>query len=105
MATFAEMMDKFRNPGDEGIPASFAEELEAVHTEELSIRDAAVKAREDTAAELQKQVTAGKLEELRLKAINYDLMVAAPKTGEPENQDKANNDDGDRPRGIDALFE
>ena len=106
MATFEELMIKFRTPGDEPlVPETFAEELEKAHTEELSIRDAAVKSREDAAAELQKQLDAAKLEELRLKAVNYDLMVAAPKTGEPENQDNANNDAGDRPRGMAALFE
>jgi hypothetical protein len=71
----------------------------------LSIREAAIKAREDVAAELQKKLDAAHQEELRLKAVNYDLMVAAPKAGEPDNQDNANDNDGDRPRGIDALFE
>ena len=103
--TFEEMMEQYRNPGENGLPETFADDLAATHAEELSIRDAAVKAREAAAAELQKQLDAAKLEELRLKAVNYDLMVAAPKTGEPENQDTANDNDGDRPRGIDALFE
>ena len=106
MATFEELMNKFRNPGDEPLDTTvFAEELEKVHTEELSIRDAAVKSREEAAVELQKQLDAAELEKVRLKSVNYDLMVAAPKTGEPENQDNANNDAGERPRGIAALFE
>lgn len=99
-------MNKFRTPGDEPLDVtSLADELEAMRTEELSIRDAAVKAREDAAAELQAKLDAATAEQLRLKAINYDLMVAAPKAGEPENQDNGKDNDGDRPRGIDSLFE
>ena len=107
MATFEELMNQFRNPGETGIPDTFVDDLEKVHTDELSIRDAAVKAREDAAAELQKQLDAEKAEVLRVKAVNYDLMRAAPKAGEPETSDTqndANNGAGDRPRGIAALF-
>ena len=105
METFEEMMNKFRNPGDTGLPETFADDLAAVHAEELSIRDAAVKAREEAAAEIQKKLDAAELEKMRLKGVNYDLMMAAPKAGEPENQDNAQNDAGDKPRGISALFE
>ena len=105
MDTFEQLMEKFRNPGDEPLDTTtFAEELEKAHTEELSVRDAAVKAREDAAAELQKQIDAAELEKLRLKSINYDLMVAAPKAGEPENQDNGTDNAGERPRGIASLF-
>lgn len=103
--TFEEMMEQYRNPGENGIPDTFADDLEAAHKNDLSVRDAAIKSREDAAAELQKKLDAAAMEELRLKAVNYDLMVAAPKAGEPDNQDNANDNDGDRPRGIDALFE
>lgn len=102
--TFDEMMEKFRNPGDDGLPETFADELVNAHTEELSVRDAAVAARENAAKELQAKLDAATAEQLRLKAVNYDLLMAAPKTGEPENQDHGNDNDGDRPRGIGSLF-
>lgn len=108
MATFDELMNQFRNPGETGIPETFADELVTAHTEELSIRDAAVTARESAAAELQKQLDLEKAEVLRVKAVNYDLMRAAPKPGEndPGTNDSANNDAGTiKPRGIAALFE
>jgi len=105
MATFEELMEKFRNPGDAGMPDTFADDLAATHAEELSIRDAAVAERENRLAETQKEIELRDKEVTRLKAVNYDLMVAAPKAGEPDNQDTANDNDGDRPRGIDALFE
>jgi hypothetical protein len=104
MATFEELMNQFRNPGETGIPDTFAEELERAHTEDLSVRDAAVSARETAAAELREQLAAERAEVLRVKAVNYDLMRAAPTpAGEPG--ENANNDAGDRPRGIAALFE
>ena len=106
MPSFEELMNQFRNPGETGIPDTFADELAAAHTEELSIRDAAVTARETAAAELQAQLDAEKAEVLRVKAVNYDLMRAAPKPVEndPGTNDSANNDAGDKPRGIAALF-
>lgn len=104
MQTFEEMMEQFRNPGENGIPETFADDLAAVHAEELSIRDAAVKSREQDAADLRAQLDAAELEKTRLKGINYDLLMAAPKPGEKVTPENGDNNDGDRPRGVASLF-
>lgn len=97
-------MEKFRNPGDAGIPETFADDLAATHAEELSVRDAAVKDRENKLLETQKEIELRDKEVTRLKAVNYDLMVAAPKAGEPENLETENDNAGES-RGVDSLFE
>jgi len=102
--TFAELMEQYRNPGENGIPETFADDLNETYTEELSIRDAAIKDRENKLLETQKEIELRDKEVTRLKAVNYDLMVAAPKAGEPENQETENDNAGES-RGVDSLFE
>lgn len=103
MATFEELMEQFRNPGDTGLPDNFADELASTVTEELSIRDAAVQEREAKLAEKDNALTASQQEINRLKAVNYDLLMAAPKAGNPAENNKP---DGDATQGgIDSLFE
>lgn len=101
MATFEELMEQFRNPGETGIPESLADELTSAYQDDLSVRDAAVTDRENQLTERQKEIDAQKAEVVRLKAVNYDLLVAAPKAGDPVT----NQGDNAEPHGIDSLFE
>ena len=103
MATFEEMMEQFRNPGDAGLAETFAADLETVYRDDLSIRDAAVAAREATIAERESDIVARDAEVIRLKAVNYDLLVAAPKPGGPDNDNEPDVDT--EKSGIDSLFE
>ena len=103
MATFEELMEQFRNPGAEGIPENFAEELQKTYTDDLSVRDAAVEARKAEIVERDELLAAREAEVTRLKAVNYDLLVAAPKAGNPADNSKP--DDGAAQGGIDSLFE
>lgn len=103
MATFEELMEQFRNPGENGIPENFADELTTAYQEDLSIRDAAVAEKENLLTERQKEIDAAKAEQIRLKAVNYDLLMSAPKPGEPDTNAKP--DDTDETAGIDSLFE
>lgn len=103
MATFDELMEKFRNPGEEGLPENFVDELETVYKDDLSVRDAAVTERQNRLEETQKEIEARDKEVLRLKGVIYDSMVAAPKAGEPDNENEP--DGNDQPRGVDSLFE
>ena len=103
MDTFEELMNKFRNPGDEGVPATFADEIVAAHANEISIREAAIVEREEKIAAAEKAVADAAQENLRLKGVNYDLIRAAPKPGEPENKDDPQ--DSEESGGIDSLFE
>ena len=103
MATFDELMEQYRNPGDTGLPDTFADELVSAYQADLSVRDAAVTERENLLIERQKEIDAAKAEAVRLKAVNYDLLVAAPKAGIPAND---NTPDGDATQGgVDSLFE
>jgi hypothetical protein len=104
MPSFEELMNLYRNPGETGIPEDFADQLAAAYQDDLSVRDAAVKDREkqrDDAiaaqAERDKEIT-------RLKAVNYDLLIAAPKPGGDKSGDNS-IDENAEPRGIDSLFE
>jgi hypothetical protein len=101
MATFEELMEQYRNPGETGLPDTFADELVSAYREDLSVRDAAVTERENLLIERQKEIDAAKAEAVRLKAVNYDLLVAAPKPVTPG--DDKNTDDA--PAGVDSLFE
>ena len=103
MATFAELMEQFRNPGENGVPETFADDLQAAYADDLSVRDAAVTAREQAIADHQAQIAAKDAEVLRLKAVNYDLIKAAPIVGEPA--DKTKPDVDTEPQGVNSLFE
>jgi hypothetical protein len=102
MATFEELMNQFRNPGETGIPETFADDLHKAYTDDLSVRDAAVKTRDQTIADKEKAFAEQAAEVLRLKAVNYDLISSVPKTGEPVDTDVTDPKNGS---GIDSLFE
>jgi len=104
MATFDELMEQFRNPGEAGIPDTFADELVSTYQADLSVRDAAVQERETRLADKDKEILAAQAEAIRLKAVNYDLLMAAPKSGTPVDNDNPGGDDNS-PRGVDSLFE
>jgi hypothetical protein len=103
MGAFEDLMEQFRNPGDTGLPDNFADELTSAYQEDLSIRDAAVTEKENLLAERQKEIDAAKAETIRLKAVNYDLIKAAPKAGNPADDNKP--DGGVDQGGVDSLFE
>ena len=101
--TFEEMLEQLRNPGEQGVPADFADQLAAVHNDALSIRDAAVTERETRIQEAITAQAAREAEITRLKAVNYDLLIAAPKPGDPAGGNEELDDA--EPHGIDSLFE
>ena len=103
MATFEELMEQFRTPPETGLPENFAEELQTAYDNDLSVRDAAVSAREQAIADHQKALEAKDAEVLRLKAVNYDLIKAAPKVGEPADNKEPDVDPAKQ--GVNSLFE
>lgn len=100
--TFAELMEQFRNPGDAGIPETFETDLTETFEHELSVRDAAISERDQKILDAEKAKQEADAEVTRVKAVNYDLMVAAPKAGEPANDNQTGGDN--EPAGIDSLF-
>lgn len=103
MPTFEELMEQFRNPGEAGLPDNFADELAATYTNDLSVRDAAVTEKENALIEAQKTIAAKEAEITRVKAVNYDLIKAAPNAGDGGNNQEP--DGATEKRGIDSLFE
>jgi len=103
MATFEELMEQFRNPGDTGLPDNYLDELATAYQEDLSIRDAAVTEKENQLTESQSAIAQREAEINRLKAVNYDLLMSAPKAGNGDNNQE--QDEVTEKRGIDSLFE
>lgn len=101
--TFEELMEQFRNPGETGIPETFETDLTETFTHELSIRDAAISERDQKILDAEKAKAEADAEVTRVKAVNYDLMVSAPKAGEPATDNSAVGDN--EPVGIESLFE
>jgi hypothetical protein len=103
MPTFDELMEQFRTPPETGLPDNFADELVSAYREDISIREAAVTEKETLLAERQKEIDAARAETIRLKAVNYDLIKAAPKpAGNPAEKTMP---DDDAAQGVDSLFE
>lgn len=101
--TFAELMEQFRNPGETGLPETFETDLTEAYEHEISVRDAAVAERDQKIADAEKAKAEADAEVTRVKAVNYDLMVAAPKAGDdPAKTEPADNAEI---HGIDSLFE
>lgn len=101
--TFAEIIADIREIAGETVSEETFTELQTAYDEDLSVRDAAVTAREQAIADHQKDIAARDAEVLRLKAVNYDLIKAVPKAGEPDKDNKP--DAGTEKQGVDSLFE
>lgn len=101
--TFEELMEQFRNPGETGIPETFETDLTETFNHELSVRDAAISERDQKILDVEKARAEADAEVTRVKAVNYDLMVSAPKAGEPANDNPVG--EITEPGGIDSLFE
>jgi hypothetical protein len=103
MPTFEEIMEQYRNPGENGVPDNFADEIQSAYREEIGLREAAIADRDQKLADAEKARAERDAEVTRLKAVNYDLLVAAPKAGNPAEENKP--DGGAAQGGIDSLFE
>ena len=104
MATFEELMEQYRNPGETGLPESFADDLAASYQNDITIREAAIAEREKEIAARDALLEKERGENTRLKAVNYDLLIAAPKTGDAGAHEQQQDNAGEK-RGIDSLFE
>jgi len=104
MATFDELMNEFRTPPEGGMRPELVQEISDAYLNDISIRDAAVQEREAALSAKELEIAERDKEVTRLKAVNYDLLVAAPKPGETPDNDNENNDGGNA-TGVDSLFE
>ena len=70
MADFSELMAMLVNPGEDGAPETIYDDLSASYTDATSTRDAKIT---ETSSALEAALT----ELNRVKAMNYDLLIAA----------------------------
>jgi hypothetical protein len=102
METFAEVIARLAADAASPLAENIVADLTAGYNNDLSIRDAAIADRDDKLTAAEKAVADEKLESMRLKAVNYDLMVKAP-AAKPVDDDNSNTEE--IPAGISGLFE
>ena len=97
---FAELIEALRNPGEDGIPATIYDDLSASYTDATSTRDAKIQVTETDLAAAQAEI-------LQLKAMNYDLLIAAGvdnSENSGENESENSSDESEDEIGDDDDF-
>lgn len=97
MGRFEDLIEQGRNPGDDGLPETWYDDLYGAHSEELSIRDAKINETSEAHAAALAEVEA-------LKAKNWDLQSLIPPQ-DGDSGENSSNDDVVEVGGIDSLFE
>lgn len=85
---FEQLIAMLRNPGDDGIPETIYDDLSASYTDATSTRDAKISETSSAVEELTAEL-------LRVKAMNYDLLIAAGVDNSDESGDDESNSDSD----------
>lgn len=94
---FAELLAQLQNPGEDGLSPTIYDDLSATYTNDMSTRDARIQVTDEQLAAVQAEL-------LAVKAVNYDLLMAAgidngneseESENEPENEDDEIGDDDD----------
>lgn len=99
---FEDLLALLANPGEDGLPDTFSDDLRTSYGDATSTRDAKIGEMETSHGEKDAVIASLEAELARQKVINYDLLMEAPK--ESEDPDSENNDDTGT-GGIDDLFE
>jgi len=84
MASFEELLNSAKNPGDDGPSETIYDDLGAAYNDRVSAGDAKV-------AELSGTVDASTKEIERLKAHNYDLLSAIQQGNSSDVRNKVND--------------
>jgi len=100
---FAELLAQLQNPGDEGLSPTIYDDLSAAYTNDTSTRDAKIEVQGADLAAAQAEI-------LALKAMNYDLLMAAgidnsPESGENESESESEDESDDEIGDDDDFFE
>lgn len=93
MADFAELLAALQNPGEEGLSPTIYDDLSAAYTNDTSTRDAKIEVQGNDLAAAQAEI-------LALKAMNYDLLMAAgidnsADTGDDETETDSDSESDD----------
>jgi hypothetical protein len=97
MSRFDELLAAMKEPGEDGLPETIYDDLSSEYA--LLSENSGAKV-----AELESMLQEKESEISRLKAMNYDLLVAAPANEEPVDEGSDDTDD-EESDGIDSLFE
>lgn len=101
MDEFAALLALLQNPGEDGVPASIYDDLSANYNGMMEGSNAKIGEQTTRIQELESEIS-------KLKAVNYDLLMAVPSgDSEPDSDDSDNDsvdDDDTSDRGIDDLF-
>jgi len=103
METFEEVIARLSTVAENPLAEAIAADIRAGYAHDISVREAAIADREAKIAAAEKLVADKDQEALKLRAANYDLLMRVAPPKEP-NAD-APQDDDDKPRGINSLFE
>jgi len=101
---FAELLAQLQNPGEDGLSPTIYDDLSAAYTNDTSTRDAKIEVQGTDLAAAQAEI-------LALKAMNYDLLMAAgidnsSDSGDDNSEtDSESDDDSDEIGDDDDFFE
>lgn len=95
---FDELLALLREPGDSELPGTIYDDLSNAHTSALDGGAAKV-------AEIESALADSNAEIARLKALNFDLLMAASASDEPDGEPDDAPDDSDSAPSIDTLFD
>lgn len=99
---FEDLLALLADPGDDGLPDTFSDDLRASYGDATTTRDAKIGELETGHGEKDATIEALKAEIARQKIINYDLLMATP--GDQEEETSSSEEDNSE-KGIDSLFE
>lgn len=94
---FNELVALLREPGEDGLPESIYDDLTSSYQLAVDGGAASVAERDASIAEKDAEIA-------RLKALNFDLLMAAGETTTTDDNDNAESDLVDEPT-IDDLFD
>jgi glycyl-tRNA synthetase (class II) len=104
METFEEVVARLAGNAETPLAPEIITELNAGYANDISVREAAIAEREAQIAERDALIAEKDKEAVRLKAVNYDLLVKTPATRADTDNNKPENQ-GDKPTGISSMFE
>ena len=85
---FAELLAQLQNPGEDGLSPTIYDDLSAAYTNDTSTRDAKIEVQGNDLAAAQAEI-------LALKAMNYDLLMAAGIDNSADTVDDETETDSD----------
>lgn len=94
---FSELLQALQNPGEDGTPDTIYDDLTTEYNSVVEGGAASVAERDATIATLSADID-------KLKAMNFDLLIAAGEADEPTSIDDATLDEPAAPS-IDELFD